>query len=79
MPMAITLPASPNHELSFDLRWMKRVIFSHREGLMRNTVHIESHTWEFHIEDVVMPLLIADLQEARGRVRARAGRLPTDP
>jgi hypothetical protein len=56
-----TLPASANHELSLYLGWVKRVIFSHREGLMRNTIHVECHTWELHIEDEVMPILITDL------------------
>lgn len=61
VPTTITLPAGPNHELSFDLGWMKWVILGDREGLMRNTIHIENHAWEFYIEDVVVPLLITDL------------------
>lgn len=65
MPVTLTLPASPNHELSFDLGWMKWVIFSHREGLVGNTVHVESHPWDFHVEDVVVPVLIADLRGER--------------
>lgn len=63
--MTVTLPASPNHELSLDLGWVKREIFSHREGLVRNTVHIERDPRDFHVEDVVVPLLITDLREAR--------------
>lgn len=64
--MTVTLPAGPNHELSFDLGRMKRVILGHREGLVRNSVHIESHTREFHVEDEVMPFLITDLREGGG-------------
>ena len=59
--MTVTLPASPNHELGFDLGWMKWVIFSDREGLMRDTVHVEGHTGDFHVEDIVMPFLVTDL------------------
>lgn len=73
--MTVTLPASPNHELSFNLGWMKWVILGHREGLVRNSVHIEGHTWEFHIEDVVMPLLITAL---RGEKQSMRG-LPSHP
>lgn len=47
VPVTVTLPASPNHELGFDLGWMKWVIFSDREGLMRDTVHAEGHTGNF--------------------------------
>lgn len=70
MPTTVTLPASPDHELSLDPGWVKRVIFSHGEGLVRNTVHVESRLWDFHVEDIVVPFLIADLREARGRARA---------
>lgn len=63
--MTVTLPASPHHELSFYLGWMERVILSHREGLVGRAIHIESHAREFHIEDVVVPFLITDLQRQR--------------
>ena len=70
MSMTVTLPASPDHELSLDLGRMKRVILNHREGLVGKPVHIESDRRDFHVEDVVMPFLVADLREAKGRVRA---------
>lgn len=70
MPVTVTLPASPNHELSLDLGWVKREIFSHREGLVRNTVHVERDPRDLHIEDVVVPLLITDLRGAEGGVSA---------
>lgn len=66
------MPARPNHELSLDPGRVKWVIFSHREGLVRNAVHKEGRPWDFHVEDVVMPLLITHLQEAKGRVRQSA-------
>lgn len=62
--MPVTLPASPNHELSLNPGWVKRVLLSHREGLVRNSVHIERDPRDFHVEDVVMPLLVTDLREA---------------
>lgn len=64
--MPVTLPASPNHELSLDPGWVKWVLLSHREGLVRNSVHIERDPRDFHVEDVVMPFLITDLREAGG-------------
>lgn len=39
---------------------MKWVIFSDREGLMRDTV-TWGHTGNFHVEDIVMPFLVTDL------------------
>lgn len=38
---------------------------------MGNAVHVEGHAGDVHVEDVVMPFLIADLRGAKGRVRAR--------
>lgn len=66
MPTTVTLPASSNHELGFDLGRMKRVVFSHREGLVRDAVHVKSHVWDFHVEDIVMPFLVTDLQGQGG-------------
>lgn len=55
------MPASSDHKLSFYFGWMKWVVLGHGEGLMRDAVHIEGHTWDFHIEDKVVPILITDL------------------
>lgn len=36
---------------------------------MRDAVHIQSHTWEFHVEDKVVPVLITDLaNQGKGSV-----------
>lgn len=64
--MPITLPASPNHELSLDPGRVKGVILSHREGLVRDSVHVERDPRDLHVEDIVMPFLITDLREAGG-------------
>lgn len=64
IPQAVTLPASSDHKLSFYFGWMKWVVLGHGEGLMRDAVHIEGHTWDFHIEDKVVPVLITDLAKA---------------
>lgn len=69
--MALTLPASPDHELSLRPGRVKWVVFGHGEGLVGNAVHVEGHAGDVHVEDVVMPFLIADLRGAKGRVRAR--------
>lgn len=61
------MPASADHKLSFYFGWMKRVVLCHGEGLMRDTIHVESHTWDFHIEDKVVPILITDLAKATER------------
>lgn len=66
-PETVTLPASADHKLSFYFGWMKRVVLCHGEGLMRDTIHVESHTWDFHIEDKVVPILITDLAKATER------------
>lgn len=59
------MPASSDHELSLYPGWMKWVILCDRERLVRHTVHIESHTWEFHVKDKVVPVLVADLAKAK--------------
>lgn len=58
------MPASSDHKLSFYFGRMERVVLCHGEGLMRDAVHIESHTWDFHVEDKVVPVLITDLAKA---------------
>lgn len=67
--MPVTLPAGPHHELGLDPGRVQRVVLRHGEGLVGNSVHIERDPWDFHVEDVVVPLLVADLRE-RGRVSA---------
>lgn len=57
-----TLPASSDHELRFNTGRVKRVILSHREGLVRSAVHVEHHAWDVHVEDIVVPLLVTDLR-----------------
>lgn len=67
---AVTLPASPDHELSLRPGRVKWVVFGHGEGLVGNAVHVEGHPGDVHVEDIVMPFLVTDLRGAKGRVRA---------
>lgn len=76
--MPVTLPASPNHELSLDPGRVKGVILGHREGLVRDSVHVERDPRDLHVEDVVMPFLITDLREAGGGL-APGVHLPLTP
>lgn len=60
-----TLPAGSNSELGFDLRGVQWVVLCDKEGLKGSAIHKQRDCGELHIQHIVMPLFVTDLQETR--------------
>lgn len=61
----LTLPAGTNSQLHVNLRGVDGPVVGDQVGVVGHTVHVERHHGELHVDDIVVPLLIADLTERK--------------
>ena len=61
------MPARSHCELHVDLGGVDRPIVSHQVRVVGHPVHVERDQGELHVDDVVVPLLVADLRDRERR------------
>ena len=57
-----TLPAGSNGQLHIDLGGMDGPIIRHQIGVVGHTINVQGHHRKLNVDDVVVPLLVADLK-----------------
>lgn len=63
LPPLLTLPTGAHRQLHVDLRRVDGPVVSHQVGVIGHPVHVERHHGELHVDDVVVPLFVANLQQ----------------
>ena len=61
----LTLPAGANSQLHVNLRGVDGPVVGDQVGVVGHPIHVERHHGKLHVDDVVVPLLIADLKETK--------------